>query len=153
MPGPLWVRANGFEVVVCLAGGGLQPDGRVKSVVPVVMPGAAPSGIRRSKFQKKTFDPSALHAKKAREEARLPAEMPGSGETEIWRIENIKDLAYRNVLVGITILSLGKATFMGHMQTSKAGLRGKSFSDEKMHQNLRWQNVRWGNVKTMSVKE
>lgn len=60
---------------------------------PVVMPGAAPSGIRRSKFQKKTFDPSALHAKKAREEARLPAEMPGSGETEIWRIENIKDLA------------------------------------------------------------
>jgi hypothetical protein len=60
---------------------------------PIVMPGDTPSGLRRSKFVKKTFDPTALHAQKARENARLPPEEPGSGEIEIWRIENIKDLA------------------------------------------------------------
>jgi hypothetical protein len=57
------------------------------------MPGGPPPGVRKSKFVKKVFDPNSLAAKKSKEAVRLPKEKEGSGSTEIWRIENIKDLA------------------------------------------------------------
>jgi hypothetical protein len=60
---------------------------------PMSAPGSNPAGGRVSKFKTKVFDPNALHAKKAKEEARLPKEQEGSGSVEVWRIENIKDLA------------------------------------------------------------
>eukprot|EP00039_Didymoeca_costata_P018244 m.332725 g.332725 ORF g.332725 m.332725 type:complete len:884 (-) comp16996_c0_seq1:287-2938(-) len=59
---------------------------------PVSEPLGAP-GQRRSTFVKKVFDPNSMHAKRAKEQARLPQEMEGSGELSVFRIENIKDLA------------------------------------------------------------
>jgi hypothetical protein len=67
------------------------------------IPGAQAAGGRVLKFKKLTFDPNSLHAKKAREEARLPQEDEGSQwgtftnegktfESMVYRIENIKDL-------------------------------------------------------------
>lgn len=60
---------------------------------PVAMPMTMAPGTRVSKFKKQVFDPKSLHAKREQEQMRLPKEMEGSGELEVFRIENIKDLA------------------------------------------------------------
>jgi hypothetical protein len=51
----------------------------------LILPGAVPAGMSKSKFKKQTFDHKAMFEKKKQELDRLPDD--GSGNLTVWRME------------------------------------------------------------------
>jgi len=65
---------------------------------PVILPGQAPEGQRKSKFRRQTFDHRALFEQRKRELERLPDD--GSGKLTVWRVEKREKVQVKESMVG-----------------------------------------------------